>query len=167
MGYSIIKGNITEIKADIIINASNGIGFMGGILGRFVKLEGVAEAIHYATKGVVENEAKMTAKKRKYIPRHLCGYKSGEVFVTGAGNLDATYIIHAVTMPFPGMITNIDVIKVLLPKIISKAYELNAKSLVIPLLGTGTGRVPKDKVLKLYEDFFSNVTDIEIIISYI
>lgn len=167
MAYSVIKEDISKIKADIIVNASNGIGYMGGITGRFIKLTGVAESIHYTTKGIVEREAKKASKKSKYSPRYLCGHKPGEIFVTGAGNLDATHIIHAVTMRFPGMITNIEVIKVLLPKIILKAYELKAKSLAIPLLGTGTGRIEKDKVLILYEDFFTDVRDIDIIISYI
>lgn len=165
MGYLIIRGDITEIRADIIVNAANGIGYMGGIIGKFVKLNGVAEAIHYKTKGVVEKEAKEATKKSRYLLLH--GYKAGEIFVTGAGNLHATHIIHAVTMRFPGMTTNVEVIKVLLPQIVSKACELKAKSLAIPLLGTGTGRVSKDKVIKLYKDFFANIKDIEIIISLI
>ncbi|HDI3019250.1 TPA: macro domain-containing protein [Clostridium botulinum] len=167
MGYSVVKSDITELKADIIVNASNGIGYMGGVTGKFIKFKGIAESIHYKTKGAVEREAKEVSKRNKYLPRYLCGYNAGEIFVTRAGNLYASYIIHAVTMKFPGMTTNIDVIKALLPKIMSKAHELKAKTLAIPLLGTGTGKVEKDKVLRLYEDFFKNIKDIEIIISYI
>ena len=164
MGYSIIKSSITEIKADIIVNASNGIGYMGGTIGKLIKFRGVAEAIHFETKGIVEKQAKKASKKKKYLPRYLCGHKAGEIFVTEAGSLNANYIIHAVTMRYPGMTTNIDVVKQLLPRIISKAYELKATTIVIPLLGTGTGKVPKIEVLKLYEDFFSEITDIDIII---
>lgn len=162
---SVFKGDITKIRADIIVNASNGVGYMGGIIGTYVKCKGVAESIQYITKGTVEREAKKVSKKSKYLPRYLCGHKQGEIFVTRAGNLNAKYVIHAVTMKYPGMSTNIDVIEELLPKIISKANELNAESLAIPLLGTGTGRTPKDKVLKLYECFFKDIKDIEIIIS--
>lgn len=167
MAYSIVKIDITEIKADIIVNASNGIGYMGGIIGKFIKCKGVAETIHYKTKGTVEKEAKKAAKTSKYLPRFLCGHRQGEVFITGAGNLHAAHIIHAVTMRFPGMTTNMDVIKVLLPQIVSEAYKLKAKSLAIPLLGTGTGKIEKDKVLKLYKDFFGNIEDMEIIISLV
>lgn len=167
MGYIIIRDDITKIKADIIVNASNGIGSMGGIIGRYVKLKGVAESIHYTTKGVVEKEAIKAAKKSRYLPRYLCGHKPGEIFVTGSGNLGARYIIHAVTMRYPGMRTNIDVIRVLLPKILSRAYELKAESLLIPLLGTGTGKLLENEVLKLYEEFFKDIKDIKIILSLI
>ncbi|ARC83189.1 phosphatase [Clostridium argentinense] len=162
-----VKGNITDLKADIIVNASNGIGYMGGTIGRFFQLNGVAESIHYVTEGKVEKEAKIAAKKNKYLPRFLCGHKPGEIFITGAGNLNASYIVHAVTMHYPGMSANIDIVKILLPKILFKSRELNAKSLVLPLLGTGTGRIPKNEIIKLYEDFFTDINDIDIIVSYI
>lgn len=155
----IVKDDIACINADIIVNASNAIGYMGGIIGRFIKLNGVAQSIHYKTKGEVEKEAKKASKNRKYKP--------GDIFVTGAGDLKATYIIHAVTMSHPGTTTNIEVVKELLTKVLSKAYELKAKSIAIPLLGAGVGKVSKDEVLKKYEEFFKDVKDIEVIISYI
>lgn len=167
MGYSISKCSITEITADIIVNASNGIGYMGGFIGTLIKFEGVAESINYSTKGIVEKEAKKVSKKSKYLPRYFCGHRPGEIFVTKAGNLNAMYIIHAVTMRYPGMLTNINAIKELLPKILSKAEELDAKSIAIPLLGTGTGKISKDKVLKLYKEFFNDITDLDVIICYI
>lgn len=159
MNYSLINGDITDIDTDIIVNASNGIGYMGGILGRLISFRGVAESIHYKTKGVVEKEAKTICKNKRFKP--------GEIFVTGAGNLNAKYVIHAVTMYYPGMKTNIDVIKILLPRIIEEARKLKVSSIVIPLLGTGTGRVDKQKVLQLYEDYFKDISDIKVIISYI
>lgn len=155
----IVKDDIACINADIIVNASNAIGYMGGIIGRFIKLNGVAQSIHYKTKGKVEKEAKKASKERRYKP--------GDIFVTGAGELKAAYIIHAVTMSHPGTTTNIEVVKELLPKILSKAYELKAKSIAIPLLGAGVGKVSKDEVLKKYEEFFKDVKDIEVIISYV
>lgn len=164
MGYSIVNCDITKTKADIIVNASNGIGYMGGLTGIHTKLKGVAESIHFETKGVVEKEAKIACRKSNFLPRYLCGHKAGEIFVTGAGRLDSKFIIHAVTMRYPGMITNINVVKELLPKIISKTHELNGKTIEIPLLGTGTGRLSKDDVLNLYIEFFSNIEDIEVTI---
>lgn len=64
MGYKIINQDITRVKADILVNESNGIGFMGGLIGKYIKTKGVAEAIHYATKGAVEKEAKRACKKK-------------------------------------------------------------------------------------------------------
>lgn len=164
MSYSIVQGDITKIKADIIVNASNGIGYMGGFTGRFIRLKGVAESIHYETKGVVEKEAKKACKTSTKLPRHVCGRKAGDIFVTSAGSLDALYIIHAVTMKFPGMRAKLNTIDLLLPKIIEKAYALKAKSLVIPLLGAGTGHINSQKVLDKYKEYFEKITDLEIII---
>lgn len=159
MGYLLVEGDITEISADIIVNASNGIGYMGGVIGRVIKLKGVAESINYATKGMVEREAKKACKKNKHLPRVFCGYKAGEIFVTGAGDLKAKYIIHAVTMVLPGMTTSIEVIKTLLHKIVVKA-----KSLVIPILGVGTGGLEKGEVLRVYYELFNEVKNLEIIV---
>lgn len=158
----IINGNITEIQADAIVNASNGVGFMGGFIGRFVKLKGVAEAIHFKTKGQVEKQAKSKCRRIKLVPRLFCGYRAGDVFVTDAGTLSPNYIIHAVTMRYPGFSTNIDVIKKLLPKILNECNKLNVKSIAIPLLGSGVGGLSPEKVLDLYKDFFKDVKNIDI-----
>ena len=165
--YYFINKDIIDIKADIIVNASNGIGYMGGFLSRIIKIKGIAESINYATKGAIEKESKKVLMKNKYIPIILNNKKPGDIFITSANNLNAKYIIHAVTMKFPGMTTNIKIIEILLPKIIEKARELKAKSLVIPLLGTGTGKINKNKILDLYNKFFINIKDIKIIICYI
>ena len=165
MAYKIVKGDITDFEVDVIINASNGIGYMGGFIGKYKKLNGVAESIHYKTKGIVEKEAKTACNYKCFlIWRVSGGIRAREIFVTSAGGLRAKYIIHAVTMAYPGMITNIEVIKELLPKICEKVRELKAKTIAIPLLGTGTGRVTKEDVLKLYNEFFANVHDIDITI---
>lgn len=161
MGYSIVNKDITKIQADIIVNAANGIGYMGGIIGKYLKLKGVAESIHYATGGRIEKKAKKVARKNNF----LIGYKPGEIFITKAGNLKASYIIHAVTMRFPGMHCNISIVKMLVPKIISMARNLKAKSIAIPMIGTGTGGVKKREVLQIYKYFFEDVNDIKIIIA--
>jgi len=160
----IIYDDITVVKADVIINAANGIGFMGGLLGRFIPLRGVAESIHYATKGKVEKEARQACRKNKWIPRYFCGHKSGEIYLTGAGSLPAKWIIHAVTMPFPGMKSNLQTIRSLLLKIIEEAKRLGAQSVSLPLLGTGTGGLSKESVLDIYRSFFDKLHDLEIIV---
>lgn len=57
-----LKGNLINIKAELLINAANGRGWMGGLLGRFIHLKGVAEAIHYADHSI-ERLAKKEAKR--------------------------------------------------------------------------------------------------------
>lgn len=156
--------DITSVQADIIVNASNGIGYMGGWIGRLIQCKGVAESIHYATRGCVEKEAKLAAKKTRWLPRYLYGHRAGEIFVTGAANLPASWIIHAVTMPYPGMSTRLTIVEQLLPKIIGKAIELNAGSIALPLLGTGTGRLRKQEVINLYEQTLMDINELKIIV---
>lgn len=163
MSYSIVSGDITEMEVDIIVNASNGIGYMGGTIGKHKKLIGVAEAIHFKTQGEVEKEAIAKCRKSRFIPRRITGgFKAGSVFTTKAGSLSAKYILHAVTMPFPGMKTDIGVVKELLPEIFRVARELEAKTIAIPLLGTGTGGVNKQDVLELYKEYLGNIEDMHV-----
>ncbi|WPS85620.1 macro domain-containing protein (plasmid) [Brevibacillus halotolerans] len=153
----ITYGDITNAKADIIVNAANGIGFMGGMIGRFIKLPGVAESIHFVTKGNVEKEAKIAAKKAKWIPRILCGHRAGEVYVTRGDCLSAKWIIHAVTMRYPGMKTCLSIVDSLLNKIIQEAKLLSATSIAIPLLGSGVGGIKEEEVLSLFNKRLSDV----------
>ncbi|WCF11599.1 macro domain-containing protein (plasmid) [Paenibacillus thiaminolyticus] len=132
-------GAITQIDATIIVNAANGIGFMGGWIGRLFKLPGVAESIHFVTKGGVESEARKKSRKRKWIPSIFYGHHAGEIYVTSAGSLPANWIIHAVTMRYPGTKTSLKIVQEVLPLIIKEAKKLNARSLAFPLLGAGTG----------------------------
>lgn len=154
--------DIAEVRADIIVNAANGIGFMGGCIGKKVKFSGVAESLHYATQGQIEKIAKQKARKVKWIPGILWGHRAGEVYVTGSANLNAKWVIHAVTMRYPGMPARMSVIEKLIPLILEEARKLGAKSIAVPLLGTGTGGLNKEKVLTLYEKYFEQVTDLEI-----
>lgn len=158
----IVCGDITKVEADVIVNAANGIGFMGGIIGRFIQLPGVAESIHYVTKGAVEKEAKKASRKLPLIPSILYGHKSGELYLTDAGSLSAFWIIHAVTMKYPGMRTSLRTVEKLLPLIIQQANWLHARSIAIPLLGTGTGGLKEDEVLDLYKRMFNEPSELDI-----
>ena len=153
----IVYGDICGAVCDAIVNASNGIGFMGGALGIRKKLSGVAESIHFVTQGQVEKEAKVIC--RNYS---LVGLRPGSVFVTNAYNLNCRYVIHAVTMRYPGTLASMKTVRQLLPLILEQARELNLKSITLPLLGTGTGGLKDKKVLELYTEFFADVDDIDV-----
>ena len=138
----IIKGeNIALSNAQIIVNAANGFGYMGGE--RCIKKlhRGVAESIQYASKGAVE-------KLSKTLCRHhsLFGYTSGSVFLTEAPNMNTLFIIHAVTMRTPGSKTKFKTITKLVPEIIKSAEYLSLATVAIPLLGTGTGGLDETDV---------------------
>lgn len=145
----IIKNeDIALADTTAIVNASNGQGFMGGKKGVVHRRCGVAESLHYESKGAIEPLAKAKCKKHS-----LFGYGAGKVFVTQAPNLKCDYIIHAITMRFPASKAKIKNIKKLLPEIVHISEKLNCKSVAIPLLGTGTGRLNRTEVLDMYSDY--------------
>ena len=63
MSLCVIHDDICNSECDIIVSAANGMGFMGGILGWYIKFSGVSENINYATKGKVEREATLKCLK--------------------------------------------------------------------------------------------------------
>lgn len=146
----ILKFNedIAFSSADVIVNASNGIGFMGGKSGVKIRKKGVAESIHFVSRGSVENLAKEKCKKHS-----IFGFAPGSIFITSAPNLSTKYIIHAVTMRFPGSKSRINTIEKLLPKIIEAAENYNWNTVAIPLLGTGTGRLSYFSVYRIYQEY--------------
>ena len=118
---TVVLGDITDFKADAIVNAANNKGVMGG---------GVAAAIKKKGGKVIEDEA---IKK--------CPIEIGEATFTSAGNLKAKYIIHAATM---GIDYKTDEIKIRnsCRNSLKVADELGVGSIVFPALGCGTGGFP-------------------------
>ncbi len=117
----VVMGDITEFKADAIVNAANNKGFMGG---------GVAGAIKKKGGKAIEDEA---VKK--------CPINIGEAIFTSAGSLKAKYIIHAATMD---MTFKTDEVKIRnsCRNSLKVADELKVNSIVFPALGCGVGGFP-------------------------
>jgi len=140
--------NVLDIEAELLINAANGKGWMGGVIGRFVRLKGVAESIHYVDPSI-ERLAKKEAKRLQV--------KCGDVFLTDSGKLGFPKgILHAVTMDRPGQISNLNIIESCLKNILKFCSEKNINTVAIPLLGTGTGKLQKFDVLDLYQDMLKS-----------
>ncbi|MGX1266754.1 O-acetyl-ADP-ribose deacetylase (regulator of RNase III) [Rossellomorea marisflavi] len=143
-----VQGNVIDVKAELLINAANGEGWMGGLIGKYLSLKGVAETIHYADP-TIEKWAKSEAKARKV--------KEGDVFLTPSGSLGYTQgILHAVTMSSPGQSSNIGTVELCIKHIIKFCEENRINTVTIPLLGTGTGKLNIDEVVKLYEHSLSS-----------
>jgi O-acetyl-ADP-ribose deacetylase (regulator of RNase III)/ADP-ribose pyrophosphatase YjhB (NUDIX family) len=124
----IIKGDITELKVDAIVNAANNKLVMGG---------GVAGAIKKKGGQAIEDEA---VKKGPI--------KIGEAVSTGAGTLKAKYVIHAATM---GMDFKTDEVKIRdsSRNSLNIAEGLKIKSIAFPALGCGVGGFPFKAAAKI------------------
>ncbi len=117
----VVLGDITEIRADAIVNAANNKLLMGG---------GVAGVIKRKGGKVIEEEA------LKKAPIEI-----GGAVATSAGELAAKYVIHAATM---GMNFKTDEIMIrnACKNSLKLASELKINSIVFPALGCGTGGFP-------------------------
>ncbi|WP_069806609.1 ADP-ribose-binding protein [Vulcanisaeta thermophila] len=127
----IVKGDITEIEADAIVNAANSYLEHGG---------GVAGAI--VRKGGWEIQEESREWVRKYGPVPV-----GGVAVTRAGRLKAKYIIHAV-----GPRCGVEPIEKLRDAVINslrKAEELRLTSIAFPAISTGIFGCPYDEAAKI------------------
>jgi len=114
----VVMGDITELRADAIVNAANNKLVMGG---------GVAGVIKKKGGKIIEQEA------LKKGPIEI-----GDSIATSAGELAAKYVIHAATM---GMDFKTDEVKIrdAARSALDLARELKIGSIVFPALGCGTG----------------------------
>ena len=118
------QGDIARVHADAIVNAANNALWMGG---------GVAGAIKRAGGKEIEVEA----VRQGPIP-------VGEAVVTGAGSLDARYVIHAAVMG-TDLKTDAEKIRAATRNSLLRAEELGLKTMAFPALGTGVGGFPYDE----------------------
>jgi len=126
----VVEGDITEIKADCIVNAANSYLKHGG---------GVAYAI--VKKGGYE----IQRESDEYVKTHG-PVKTGEVAVTGPGKLKCRYIIHAVG---PRYGEGDDLLYSAIKNSLEKADELNSKSIALPAISTGIFGYPLDICAKI------------------
>lgn len=145
----ICKGDIAAAKADIIVNASNGSGYMGGKRSVTERRKGIAESLNYCTQGAIEAEAKVNARKLPFIPACILGHRAGTVFYTGSHGLSCRKVLHGVTMRYPGSFSRLKTIERLLIRIFYECELYEYRSIAIPLLGTGTGALDRLTVYHL------------------
>ena len=97
-----INDDILNASADVIVNASNGCGWMGGKRSATKKYKGIAESLNFKTNGTIEKEAMIKARKFKSISSVIYGKEPGSIFTTDPHGLNCKEVIHAVTMRYPG-----------------------------------------------------------------
>lgn len=151
----VVLGDITKIKVDAIVNAANGIGILG---------HGVAGAIRRAAGLSVQDEAKEVCRKNgKPIEEGEC-YSTSSGFLKEDNGVRTIY--HAVTMRLPGGPSSLDIVSKVTKNVLESALVDGVKSIAIPALGTGVGRLDKSSVARIMVNIakgFSESIDIYIV----
>jgi O-acetyl-ADP-ribose deacetylase len=117
----VVHGSILDADAQVIVNAANSLGIMGG---------GVAGAIKRAAGADVERETVRDAPIRV-----------GKAVLTSGGKTKFRGIIHAPTMPEPGMLIPAENVALATKAALTLADEKGFESIAIPGMGTGIGGV--------------------------
>jgi O-acetyl-ADP-ribose deacetylase (regulator of RNase III) len=120
----VLDTDITALEVDAIANAANTRLLHGG---------GVAGAIARAGGPAVQAESDAKAPIRL-----------GEAVETTAGDMPATWVIHAATMELGGP-TSADAIRRATASTLQLARALGARSLALVAFGTGVGGFPLDE----------------------
>lgn len=131
MPFSIIRDDITRVKADAIVNTANPKPAIGA---------GTDNAIYTAA-----------GKEKLLAARKLIGdIKPGDAIETAAYNLDAKYIIHTVCIAWDfDNEAALDTLKSCYKNSLDLALELNCKSIAFPLIGTGAYGFPHDEAVEI------------------
>lgn len=153
MSIEVIKGDITKVEADAIVNAANS-SLMGG--------GGVDGAIHRAGGPAILEACKAIVARQGSCP-------TGEAVITTAGNLPAKYVIHTVGPVWNGGRQNE---KELLANCYKNALQLavenSCQTIAFPNISTGVYRFPKKEAATIAVNtvraFLSKTADIEKVI---
>jgi len=123
----LIQGDITRVNADAIVNAANSRLAGGG---------GVDGAIHQAAGPMIMEET------RRLYPE---GCPTGSAVATSGGNLNATYIFHAVGPVWRGGMENEpDLLTSAYQRCLELAVENKCQSVPFPAISTGVYGYPYD-----------------------
>ncbi|WP_456475676.1 macro domain-containing protein [Candidatus Pyrohabitans sp.] len=125
---SVVKGDITQIETEAIVNPSNSYGVMGGGVALAIKRKGGSE---------IEREAMAKAP-----------ISVGSATVTTAGRLKAKAVIHASTMAEPAQKIGVEEVRLATRAALRAAAEHGFKSVAFPGMGTGVGGVAKHEAAR-------------------
>ena len=130
----LIKGDITRINADAIVNAANS-SLMGG--------GGVDGAIHRAGGPTILEECRKIVAKQG-------GCKTGEAVITTGGNLPAKFVIHTVGPVWNGGRKNEPALLVnCYQNSLKLAVEYKLSSIAFPNISTGIYGYPKKEAAEI------------------
>ena len=134
MGIYLLKGDITKVKVDAIVNAANTSLLGGG---------GVDGAIHKAGGPEILDDCRKIRSRQGECP-------VGEAVITTAGKLPANYVIHTVGPVWqdgekgePELLANAYFNSLLL------ATQNHINTIAFPNISTGIYRFPKSKAAEV------------------
>ena len=142
MNIFIIKGDITKLRVDAIVNAANPSLLGGG---------GVDGAIHRAA-GPELNKECLKLRKSKY-PN---GLPRGESVVTKAYNLPSEFVIHTVGPRYGLDYQEDNILKRCYLNSLKLADSLCLKSIAFPSISTGVYGFPIEKAVVIVKDVVLN-----------
>jgi len=125
---SLQQGDITDATVDAIVNAANTQLLLGA---------GVAGAIRRKGGPAIQQECDA-----------LGPVALGEAALTGGGQLNARYVIHAASMHLGGM-TSENSLRDATVNSLKRANEKHLTSLAFPALGTGIAGFPLDRCAQI------------------
>jgi O-acetyl-ADP-ribose deacetylase len=145
---ALVTGDITTFPADAIVNAANNAFAHGG---------GVDGAIRRAAGPELSGEMRQ---------RYPSGTPTGTAVWTGAYDLPARWVIHAVGPVWgQGGQEKLDLLAAAYGKVLLIADELGARTIAAPAISGGTFGFPIDTVadvaLRTVRDHFAGTTTIE------
>jgi O-acetyl-ADP-ribose deacetylase (regulator of RNase III) len=124
----LVDGDIVALAVDAVANAANDHLWMGA---------GVAGALKRAGGDEIEREAVAKGPIRV-----------GDAVATGAGRLQARWVIHGAVMG-QDLRTSAELVEQATRSVLRVAEELGAESLALPAFGTGVGGFPLDECARL------------------
>lgn len=135
MDVQIVKGDITKVQADAIVNAANSSLLGGG---------GVDGAIHRAAGKQLLEEC-----KRLRETTFKDGLPSGQAVATEGYNLPAKWVIHTVGPVFAKKTDRSDILASCYRESLRVADEIGAKSVAFPAISAGIYGWPMDSATEI------------------